>query len=357
LQFLAGAVLQSASEPVNLALADIDLREVHNLDMVPRGRRRYATAQHDFRGGGFLVPAGFIVVATREAGLEHIGYPSLKQFEEFRVYDPNTGALVKTFGQKALTDSACLDGSCFRMDQFAMPEGTEQFGAHVYSNLSTRDLFTGKNSWDANKLWIAMQANLEAETVLNINAKGESWTQRILEELNDDELNYIGHIERYELAGLTDRTRRVQIIRDYFGFQNLTYPDAQSRSLHDSAFEALWELAVAKRGKWDIDKRNFNKAEKDKAENEAVAKIKDARFIFEDRLIVYDGYMKKLASPPVNSSTIITTQPNTPSAPIIVSAPVTPPPQPKPESKKEKEEKQINKILKQICKKSSLFCS
>ncbi len=294
LNFLSGAVLQSSASPFNLKLADISITETYSLGVTGHGRLRYTTADRDFRINGFLVPTGFIVVARRKPDLEHKGYPDLEDFEDFRVYDPSNSALVKVFNYDQLKSSNCLDNRCFDMNKFSTPRDTWQYGAKIFSNFSSRDLFGSVPPWTANKLWISMQANLEAQTILRINSRSEDWARRVLEEFNEDEFNYINHINNYEMKLASTRSLRLSLIKEYFGFADIAYPDQKAQELHEKIFENLWSLALAKTQKW----QNQNSALK----NSLAQEISDKREIFIDSLNNYDNYIKTAKTPaPVTS--------------------------------------------------------
>jgi hypothetical protein len=287
--FLRGAVLQSSTAPLNLTLANQVITESYSLGVTAHGRLRYTVADKDFRINGFLVPAGFIVVARRKAGLEHRGYPKLDEFEDFRVYDPNNSALVKIFNYNHLKSSKCLNNSCFDMNKFATPKNTWQYGAKIFSNFSTRDLFGNVAPWTANKLWISLQANLEAQTILRINSGYETWARRVLEEFNEDEFNYINHINNYEMKLASTRSQKLSLIKEYFGFADIAYPDQKAQELHEKIFENLWSLALAKTQKW----QNQNPRLKNSL-NQSVIQSKNK---FLASLTAYQSYLKKQKSP------------------------------------------------------------
>jgi len=301
LNFLSGAILQSSASPFNLKLANLDIKESYSLGVTAHGRLRYTTADRDFRINGFLVPAGFIVVARRKEGLENKGYPDLEDFEDFKVYDPSNSALVKVFNYNQLKSSNCLNNRCFDMNKFSTPRDTWQYGAKIFSNFSSRDLFGSVPPWTANKLWISMQANLEAQTILRINSRSEDWARRVLEEFNEDEFNYINHINNYEMKLASTRSERLSLIKEYFGFVDIAYPDQKAQELHEKIFENLWNLALAKTQKW----QNQNSSLK----NPLAQEVSDKREIFIDSLNDYDKYLKTAKSPASSPSTNVAKAP------------------------------------------------
>jgi hypothetical protein len=284
IRFLPGAVLQSARTPLNLKLGNQLISESYSLGVTAHGRLRYTVTEKDFRLNGFLVPKGFIIIARRKAGLEHKGYPLLEDFEDFRVYDPSNSALVKIFNYNQLKSSKCLQNQCFNMNKFATPKNTWQFGAKVFSNFSTRDLFGSVSPWTANKLWISLQANLEAQTILRINSGYESWAKHVLEDFNEDEFNYINHINNFEMKQATNQTQRQNIIKEYFGFAQINYPNQRAKELHEKIFENLWELALAKTQKW----QNQNP----KLSGSLTQTVTQKQKIFLESLSHYNNYLR-----------------------------------------------------------------
>jgi hypothetical protein len=338
LEFLSGAVLQSSAQPIDLKLANLNITESYSLGVTAHGRLRYTTVDQDFRINGFLVPAGFIIVARRKPEMEHKGYPELEDFEDFRVYDPSNSALIKTFDYNSLRSSKCAQGQCFNLNKFATPKETWQFGAKVFSNFSTRDLFNNQSAWQANKLWISMQSNLEAQTILRINSKSETWAKRVLEDLNEDEFNYINHINNFELSKTTDSKQRLAIIKNYFGFTDIAYPDQKAQELHEKIFEDLWNLAISKTRKW----QNPNPSLDQNLTKEIIQK----REVFISSLSNYEDYLKNYKSPVKTPAVEIASNPQlAPNSPAKAPSPAPKPPK-----------KQKPNLTMLVCKKTGFLC-
>jgi len=285
IKFLKGAILQSSESPLNLQLGNITIKETHSVGMNSYGRLRYTIADKNFRINGFLIPKGFIIVARRKPGLYRKGYPNIQDFEDFRVYNPSNSALVKIFNYQNLKSSGCLSNKCFDMNKFATPRNTWQFGAKIFSNFSTRDLFGNISPWKANKLWISLQSNLEAQTILRINSRFEGWAKRVLKELNEDEFNYINHINNFEMKNIKNYNQKITLIKGYFGFANISYPNKTAKELHENVFKNLWDLAVAKTNKW----QNNDPGKNTQLDLEIIKKRK----IFIDSLKKYETYIKR----------------------------------------------------------------
>ena len=286
------------------------------MDTLPRGKKRYTTTDTTFAINGIIIPKGFIIVGTKAP--ETGGRPSLNKFDDFRVYDPESGALITYFGANALNDKnkfECRTGSCFDFNKFYTEPGTKHMGADLYEFFSVAQLFPAKTASQANQLWINVQSDIERDTKLNINSAKEPWQDHILKELNDDEMVYLGHELRYEdLAQL----------KEIFGFQELVYKDDNARKLDDAQFNALMDYARAKQDYW--------KKQKDSSYSSATLidlkeKREGSKKAYEQSRIEFNNYMKYGILPerlkPVQSPTNTVTPSNTSTSSNSTSAKAT----------------------------------
>ena len=193
LSFQDSAVLQVQYGRRDTGSFLISENEAMTLDVLPRARTRYGTVTTTFQFKGTYIPVGSIVVGTRDEGLENIGRPELKDMENLRFYSPD-GVLLNIIGNNDKPSIDCgraTKAACFDFQQFYKPDGSTEFGARVFATYNPRDLFPGKTAEQANKLWLDVQKDLEASTLLNINTGKEPWHQRLLADLNDQEKVYI----------------------------------------------------------------------------------------------------------------------------------------------------------------------
>ncbi len=298
----SSATLTLVDENANTNLANSSGYSI-KMDTLPRGKKRYTTTDTAFVVNGIIIPKGFVIVGTKAP--ETGGRPGLNKFDDFRVYDPESGALITYFGANALNDKnkfECRSGSCFDFNKFYTAPGTKHMGADLYEFFSVAQLFPGKTASQANQLWINVQSDIERDTKLNINSGNEPWQDHILKELNDDEMVYLGHELRYaDLA----------MVKKIFGFQDVVYKDDNARKLDDAQFGALLDYARAKEDYWKKQKYNNNTA----ALNQAKQTREEAKVVYEQSRLEFNNYMKYGTLPdrmkPAQSSTNTATQPST----------------------------------------------
>lgn len=193
LSFKDSAVLDVQYGRRDTASFVISENESLTLDVLPRARTRYGTVTTTFSFNNIYIPAGSIVVGTRDEGLENVSRPELKDMENLRFYNTD-GVLINIIGNNDKSNIDCGKASkaeCFDFQQFYKPEGATEFGARVFATYNPRDLFPGKSAQQANKLWLDVQKDLEANTLLNINTGKEPWNERLLKDLNEQEKVYI----------------------------------------------------------------------------------------------------------------------------------------------------------------------
>lgn len=297
----SSATLTLVDENANTNLANSSGYSI-KMDTLPRGKKRYTTTDTTFAINGITIPKGFIIVGTKAP--ETGGRPILNKFDDFRVYDPESGALITYFGANAINDKnkfECRTGSCFDFNKFYTEPGTKHMGADLYEFFSVAQLFPSKTASQANQLWINVQSDIERDTKLNINSGNEAWQDHILKDLNDDEMVYLGHELRYE---------DLAHVKQIFGFQDVVYKDDYARKLDDAQFRALMDYARAKQEYWDKQKTT---------DTSSLIQIKEAREelkkLYEQSRIEFNNYMKYGILPdrmkPAQSTTNTTTQSST----------------------------------------------
>lgn len=160
-----------------------------SVDIVPRARKRYMTAQKNFYVNGKLIPKGSILVGTIEPN-SPFANPQLKDLSTIRVYDQNTGALRQIFKPGDRNMNECANQACMAIDQFSKsrPAVLNLPGSDVVSSFSTRDLFSGKQYHEANRLFTLIQRDLEVNSVTGLYARNHDWQKIIVEQdLNDEQ--------------------------------------------------------------------------------------------------------------------------------------------------------------------------
>jgi hypothetical protein len=83
----------------------------------------------------------------------------------------------------------------------------------------------------------------------------------------------------------TNQTQRQNIIKEYFGFAQINYPNQRAKELHEKIFENLWELALAKTQKW----QNQNP----KLSGSLTQTVTQKQKIFLESLSHYNNYLRK----------------------------------------------------------------
>ncbi len=252
----------------------ISENESLTLDVLPRARTRYGTVTTTFSFNDIYIPAGSIVVGTRDEGLENVSRPELKDMENLRFYSPD-GVLINIIGNNDKPNINCgkaTKAECFDFQQFYEPEGATEFGARIFASYNPRDLFPGKSAEQANKLWLDMQKDLESNMLLNINTGKEPWNERLLKDLNEQEKVYIMN----QAANMTDLEYMVKVL----GYQLRT-----SLNLKDpNAIKAVCERDLTLRNTDDRDSA-LNKAYDDMfCKLSGFSKAKIAKWIAEDNL-------------------------------------------------------------------------
>jgi hypothetical protein len=157
------------------------------LDVLPRENKRYGTVDEAFKYQGINIPAGAVVVATKEAGVND-NRPENGEFSYFKVYDSN-GALITKFHTDDLGDKSKVSNVNFK---YTESQTEDRDGTAIYQKFSTADLFKGQSSDAAVKAFLNIQADLASSQQLNINQQRKDWHEDLYQNLKSDGLNYTG---------------------------------------------------------------------------------------------------------------------------------------------------------------------
>jgi hypothetical protein len=157
------------------------------LDVLPRENKRYGTVDEAFKYQGISIPAGAVVVATKEAGVND-NRPENNEFEYFKIYDSN-GALITKFHTDDLADKSKVNNVDFK---YTKSQTEDRDGTAIYQKFTTADLFKGKSSDAAVKAFLNIQADLASSQQLNINQQRKDWHEDLYQNLKSDGLNYTG---------------------------------------------------------------------------------------------------------------------------------------------------------------------
>jgi hypothetical protein len=157
------------------------------LDVLPRENKRYGTVDEAFKYQGINIPAGAVVVATKEAGVND-NRPENGEFSYFKVYDSN-GALITKFHTDDLGDKSKVSNVNFK---YTESQTEDRDGTAIYQKFSTADLFKGQSSDAAVKAFLNIQADLASSQQLNINEQRKDWHEDLYQNLKSDGLNYTG---------------------------------------------------------------------------------------------------------------------------------------------------------------------
>lgn len=310
-----------------------------SMDVLPRVNKRYGVVTKTFiSASGIVVPQGSVVVGTRKDGLENIHRPEFNEFENIRFYSPD-GVLINIAGNQSKQDIDCGLGkaaACMDFNRFYTPVGTKEFGAKVAATYNPKDFFSGKSAQDANNIWLKIQKDLEANTVLDINSANEDWLSRIFKDLNEQEEVYIGN--------LLNNLNRTEFLRKLFAYDpNSMQKDSTAKVLYDKQFNTLYDFVKAKQAVWELEDKVNNSSGKDKVDAQQKLPIalndkSKVKALFESARDEYIQYLKKgestankSTSTSTSSTSTQTTSPKTTSTP----APA-PKEEPKPKNNKKK---------------------
>lgn len=289
LNFQDSAVLETIyGDPGHSNIKITETDEV-NIDMLPRFRKRYGTITRTTLINGIYMPAGSIVIGTRYDG---VARPDLNDMSDLRVYSPE-GVLINVIPEKDFSSLDCGTVSraqCFDFQSHYTDQSTYDFGAKVFAEYNTASFFPGMNAQQANRLWLDIQKDLEANTVLDINSGNEPWQERIFKDLNKQEQTYIKNLltnqvrikTLEEMMGYRQTNRFMQFVAKNNGQADFEkycreadlvsteadLRDAALEKAYDNMFCKLNDFSNRKLEKWEA-RDKFNNASN---KNKAVAK-------------------------------------------------------------------------------------
>ncbi len=161
---------------------------VINTDIMPRVMKRYMTAKKDFFVNGKLVSKGSILIGTLKIGAGQLNI-KLSDFENIRVYDKDSAALVQIFKPGQKPSVACANSACMDPNQFTIDTQTAPFlDAKIHTSFSTADLFNTQSAFVANELFLKIQRDLELNQVTGIYNPKYDWQKEILKnDLNSEQ--------------------------------------------------------------------------------------------------------------------------------------------------------------------------
>jgi hypothetical protein len=253
-----------------------------NVDIVPRARKRYMTAQKDFVVNGKLIPKGTVLVGTLEPNSPQLN-PQISDFSTIRAYSADTGAILQIFkpGQRP---SSCSGQSCMKINQFQTSFSNQAIDGTVHTSFSTSDLFAGKKAFVANELFTKIQRDLEINTVTGIYATKHDWQKVILQ----DDLNAEQQVLLSQVFEDNDSNTEAgqQAIAAYLGLSYVSTNDDLYNVIQSRIIKSFVEFADKKKI-FLRDKGNFNSNKFTKEKN-IVANLKDTflrnRDVYQDLL-------------------------------------------------------------------------
>lgn len=210
LDFQDSAILETIYNEADLANYKIGQTTQVSMDILPRFRMRYGTVTRTIKVNGIYIPAGSIAVGMRDDSLAR---PDLADMSNLRFYSPE-GVLLNIVPDKDKNQIDCgtvTKAQCFDFEQYYTPTGSTEFGAKAYATYNIRDLLPNKTAKQANTIWLDIQKDLEANTVLDINSAKEPWHERIFKELNQQESVYLFNL----FKNATD----IEIMKSQFCYQ------------------------------------------------------------------------------------------------------------------------------------------
>ena len=287
-----------------------------SLDIDPRGRTSYSVAKKDFIVNDVIVPKGSIIAGIKETGV-YEQHPEIGEFEQFRVYDPNTGGLVTYFGQGELKDAGCAGSKdCFDVKQFAQPEGTTQNNARVFYSFSLQDLMPSSSAYDSVDYWINIQKDLTENMTLGLNSKDAQWQKEELKALNDAMSVYTGYdkidkltvndtaeinslLKEYETGGVRSLKRSLGISDELPTLSKASYSDDELVQLQiklGAKNDALVLFALNKLKTWG-DKENLD-SKSNRGIQDQIDKLNLSRNQFFSARGDYDKYIQEYGNSP-----------------------------------------------------------
>ncbi len=307
--------------------------QVSALDISPRGKARYSIVHEARLVDGFLLEPGMVVVGLQKHGV-HEHEAEIADFASFRIYDKNSGNLLRVLTLADIEAAACTHKQCFDIKKFQLPAGSFEHGAKVAQSFSTADLFPGKNFSDANQALINIQKDLEREMAFNINMKNRDWRESVLRDFNQDENTYSAQIFSELNYASLGRLARLDFLQEHFSIEPITADDSQLQRKYEDMSLALGDLLEAKVDKWeylDNEQQNYRKLDNDIIQRKQ-GLIEIRREEYENKRTDYNQYLKNGAnnSNPAPAQVTRVNQVTAPPRIYIKPNPAVPPASPEP---------------------------
>ena len=246
------------------------------LDVLPRENKRYGTVDEAFKYQGISIPAGAVVVATKEAGVND-NRPENGEFSYFKVYDSN-GALITKFHTDDLGDKSKVSNVNFK---YTESQTEDRDGTAIYQKFTTADLFKGQSSDAAVKAFLNIQADLASSQQLNINQQRKDWHEDLYQNLKSDGLNYTG-----ATLETNNAAKAAEIL-----IAEKSYISDKAKELDKKQVQAMLELEGAR----DLVEDKQEELARAKADDKSKREINDLRKEIEQAEKARDQEKKDLA--------------------------------------------------------------
>ena len=205
------------------------------LDMLPRQYNRYGTVKESFNVNGIFIPEDAVIVATQsEFSPKRLNKSA--DFQNFAVYD-SEGALITRFHRNAISNKKKLNQN-IDLTSFNTEKGfVDKDGSKIFQTFSTKDLFEEKESQEAIKSFLSLQADLASSLQLNINQKKKPWHKDIYKNLKKSGISYIS-----DTLEVKDPEKAAEIY-----IAEKRYIDEQAKTLDKAQFTALINMDTARK--------------------------------------------------------------------------------------------------------------
>ncbi len=237
----ASVTLESAVPHGHIKIDDKN-PEVLNVDILPRGRKKYMLAKKTFIVNGKTIEAGSALVGTVKAGANIKG-AQLKDLTSIRAYDKDTGALIAIFNPDDRPSNACANQACMDITQFSINK-RDSLGVDIHTAFSSRDLFAGKNYDEANRLFLAIQQDLEVQSNYGVYAAKFDWQKVILDDdLNSQQQTLLTQLfDKYDTSKASGRKALI----DELGFSFLRTGDLEIDNHQEKIEKAFYNFVSLK---------------------------------------------------------------------------------------------------------------
>lgn len=202
----------------------------YSVEVIPMGRKRFTTAHTSFRYNNITIPQGAIVVGTIQTGVNQAN-PNLDRYQYFNFYDANTGAQLGRMSRQTFLDSGCRNSACFDIKKHQYYDNIN--GADVYQEFSVADLLPGRDSFEANAIWMNIQRNLEADFAMGVYKSKTDWQNSLEGDISSqDRVLITQFFEEYEAVEMNISTAAARaLVLEEFGFQTYQVTDTHTQTL------------------------------------------------------------------------------------------------------------------------------